>query len=93
MNDKITHQLLNKYSKLTSKALSIVKENIVSGKEKGADEIISMVDNYLSDAKHFEKKGDFVLAYGALNYAHGWIDSGVRLWMFDVDNDKLFTVR
>ncbi|PIN91673.1 DUF357 domain-containing protein [Candidatus Pacearchaeota archaeon CG10_big_fil_rev_8_21_14_0_10_31_9] len=93
MNDKITHQLLNKYFKLTSKALSIVKENIVSGKEKDADEIISMVDNYLSDAKHFEEKGELVLAYGALNYAHGWLDSGVRLGVFDVDNDKLFTVR
>jgi len=27
-----------------------------------------------------------------LNYAHGWIDSGVRLKVFDVDDDRLFTV-
>jgi hypothetical protein len=93
IKDRITLQILNKYLELTSKALNIVKENIVPGKEKDADEIISMAENYLSDAKHFEKKGDFVLAYGALNYAHGWLDSGVRLGIFDVRDDKLFTVK
>ena len=51
-----------------------------------------MVSNYLSDAKHFEKKGDFVNAFAALNYSHGWLDSGVRLDVFKVDDDKLFTL-
>ena len=37
-----------------------------------------MVENYLSDAKHFELKKDYVDTF-ALNYAHGWLDSGVRL--------------
>ncbi|MBS3072785.1 DUF357 domain-containing protein [Candidatus Pacearchaeota archaeon] len=93
MNNKITSKLLSKYFELTSKALSIVKSNVVKGREQDAKEIISMVSNYLSDAKHFEKKGEFVLAYGALNYAHGWLDSGVRLGVFDVKDDKLFTVK
>jgi len=52
-----------------------------------------MVENYLSDARHFEKKEDFVNAFAALNYAHGWIDSGVRLEVFEVDDDKLFTIK
>ena len=93
MNDKITKEKLEKYFNLTSTALKIAKKNIIKGKEKEAKEIIDMVENYLSDARHFEKNKDFVNAYGALNYAHGWLDSGVRLDVFDVDDDKLFTVK
>lgn len=90
---EITKEKLEKYFDLTSKALGIVKINIIPGKEKEAKEIIDMVENYLSDAKHFEKEEDFVNAFGALNYAHGWLDSGVRLNIFEVDDDKLFTVK
>ena len=52
-----------------------------------------MVSNYLSDAKHFEEKGDLVNAFAALNYAHGWLDAGVRLDVFNVKDDKLFTIK
>ena len=90
---EITKEKLEKYFRLTSKALTEVKKNIIKGKEKYAKEIIEMVENYLSDAKHFEKKEDFVNAFAALNYAHGWLDSGVRLDVFDVKDDKLFTVK
>jgi uncharacterized protein len=93
MEDKITKEKLEKYFKLTSNALEEVKKNIILGKKDYAKEIIDMVSNYLSDAKHFEKKGDFVNAFAALNYAHGWLDSGVRLDVFDVKNDKLFTIK
>ncbi|HIG94922.1 MAG TPA: DUF357 domain-containing protein [Nanoarchaeota archaeon] len=93
MENIITKEKLEKYFDLTSRALKIIKVNIISGKENPAKEIIDMVTNYLSDAKHFEKKGDYVNSFAALNYAHGWIDSGVRLDIFDVDDDKLFTVK
>jgi len=93
MENKITKEKLEKYFGLTSEALGVVKGKIISGREEDAKEIIDMVSNYLSDAKHFRDKGDFVNAFGALNYAHGWLDSGVRLSIFDVDDDKLFTVR
>jgi len=92
INNEVSKEKLEKYFELTSKALGIVKENILFGKEKEAKEI-EMVSNYLSDAKHFEDRGDWVLAFGALNYAHGWLDSGVRLDVFEVDDDKLFTVK
>lgn len=91
--DKITKEKLEKYFTLTSTALAEVKKNIIRGKEKYAKEIIEMVENYLSDAKHFEKKKDFVNAFAALNYAHGWLDAGVRLDIFDVTDDKLFTIK
>ena len=73
-------------------ALSIEAERNIK-KLKEAKEIIDMASNYLSDAKHFETQGDFVNAFAALNYAHGWIDSGVRLGIFDVTNNRLFTIK
>jgi hypothetical protein len=93
MQDKITREKLEKYFKLTSKALEEIKKAIIKGKETEAKEIIEMSSNYLSDAKHFEKKQDFVNSFAALNYAHGWIDSGVRLGIFNVKDNKLFTVK
>jgi hypothetical protein len=92
MDNKITKEKINKYFNLTETALSEVKKNIIKGKEKGAKEIIDMVTNYASDAHHFFDNGDWVNAFAALNYAHGWLDSGVRLKIFDVHDDRLFTV-
>jgi len=93
MEKNITMEKIRKYRQLTEKALKIARKNIVRKKEKEAKEIIEMVSNYLSDAEHFEKKGDFVNAFAALNYSHGWLDAGVRLDVFDVDDDKLFTIK
>ena len=93
MKDRISKQKIKKYSDLTSTALNQIKKNIIKGKEDYAKEIIEMVENYLSDAKYFEQKQDFVNAFAALNYAHGWIDSGVRLDIFNVKDRKLFTIK
>jgi len=90
---KITKEKLERYFKVGETAFKMIKKKIVKGKEKEAKEIIEMVGNYISDAHHFENKGDFVNAFAALNYAHGWIDSGVRLEIFDVHDDRLFTVK
>ena len=93
MKNTITKAKLAKYFKLTTTALEEVKKHTIKGKEKEAKEIINMTSNYLSDAKHFEKNGDLVNAFAALNYAHGWLDAGVRLDVFNVKDDKLFTVK
>jgi len=93
MQDKITKQKLSKYFKLTEKALSQAKKKTIKGKEQHAKEIIKMVENYLSDAKYFEKKQDLINAFATINYAHGWLDSGVRLDVFDVKDNKLFTIK
>ena len=92
MEDKITQEKLEKYKGLTKDALKIVKENIIKSKEKEAKEIIDMVENYLSDAGYFEKNKNVVDAFAALNYAHGWLDSGVRLGVFNVKDNRLFTI-
>ena len=58
-----------------------------------AKDFMDMAERYYSDAKHFESKGEIVTAFAALNYAHGWLDAGARLGLFDVDGDNvLFTV-
>ena len=93
MNNLITKEKIKKYFSLTEKALKIVRKSIIKGKEEQAKEIIEMVSNYLSDAKYFEKEKDLVNAFAAINYAHGWIDSGVRLDIFKVKDNKLFTIK
>ena len=93
MENKITQQKLKKYFKTTETALKKAKTKIKKQKKTQAKEIIDMVENYLSDARYFEQKKDFVNAFAAINYAHGWLDSGVRLDIFDVKDDKLFTVK
>jgi len=93
IKDKITKQKIKKYFDLTSIALEQIKKKIIKGKEKEAKEIIEMAGNYLSDSMYFKKKKDLVNSFAALSYAHGWIDSGVRLGVFNVKDEKLFTVK
>jgi len=90
---EVTREKLDRYFSITGEAFEIVRESVISGKEKEAKEIFEMVSNYVSDAKHFDERGDWVLAFAALNYAHGWIDAGVRLDVFEVTDDRLFTVK
>ncbi len=93
MKKILTKEKIEKYFFVTESALKEIKKNIISGKENYAKEIIEMVENYVSDAHHFYSNGDYINAFAALNYSHGWIDSGVRLDIFDVKDDKLFTVK
>jgi hypothetical protein len=90
--DKITKEIIEKYRALSEKALAEVKKNIVKDKKDQAEKIIEMVECYLSDSKHFEKQGDLINSFGAIYYAHGWLDCGARLKIFDVKDDKLFTI-
>lgn len=93
--DKLTSTEIKKYYLITEKALKIVKgkNKIVKGKEIDGHQIILMAESYLSDSQFFEKKGDLINAFGAIYYAHGWIDCGARLGIFDVKDDKLFTIK
>jgi uncharacterized protein len=92
MEDKITKEKIEKYRKISEEALSQARANIAKGKESEAKEIITMVEAYLSDSKHFESTGSLVNSFAAINYAHGWLDSGARLAIFLVKDRKLFTI-
>jgi hypothetical protein len=92
---EITPERLAKYFSVTERALKKVKLVKVAkiDVEKSAHDFLDMAKRYYEDAKHFEKKGDVVTAFAALNYAHGWLDAGARLGLFDVGHDsELFTV-
>ena len=91
-NTEVTIEKINKYRTISTQALELARNNISKGKEKEADEIIVMVEAYLSDSKHFEDKKDYVNALSALSYAHGWLDSGARLKIFNVKDNRLFTI-
>ena len=93
MPKTITEVKLNKYFKITGEALAMARSASRDEKRFGEAEVcIDMAERYYSDAQHFHKKGDLVLAFGALNYAHGWLDCGARLGLFKVSDNRLFTV-
>lgn len=55
--------------------------------------MLRMCDDYQNDARHFMENGDLVRAFGAINYAHAWIDAAVRIGLMDGHNDDhLFTL-
>ena len=58
-----------------------------------AEDILGMVNAYHSDANFFLTEGRGDDAFAAVNYAHGWIDCGVRLGYLDGKGDwQLFTL-
>lgn len=90
---EITKQKLDKYFKITEEALAAVKKSKDRlGMPEVRNDFLDMIERYVSDAHHFESKGDFVNAFAALNYAHGWLDAGARIGLFDVHDSRLFTV-
>jgi len=93
MENIITKEKLAKYFDVTSRALEKVRAAMptAKGERLKADILLDMAERYFSDAKHFEAKGDAVNAFACLNYAHGWLDSGARLGLFDVHDNNLFT--
>ena len=82
--DKITRERLEKEFSITKKALEKVKIIVSEDSElyKKALENLEMAKRYYSDAGHFRKEGDFASAFGALNYAFGLIDAGIKIGVF-----------
>ncbi|MFO8015913.1 MAG: DUF357 domain-containing protein [Candidatus Woesearchaeota archaeon] len=96
MMDRITDEKLDRYFDVTGRALRKVKiaenSDIRHSADKAGD-FLDMAKRYYDDAEHFREKGDKVNAFACLNYAHGWLDAGARLGLFDVGGDsELFTV-
>ena len=91
----LTEERVGRYVRLTREALEKVK---VAAPEKSfnrklAEDFLRMAKAYFDDAKDFEAKGDLVNAFACINYAHGWLDSGARIGLFDVGgDDRLFTL-
>ncbi len=91
---EITKERLDKYYSISKEAFEKAKEsgNRLPEHKKAREDFLDMISRYIKDAKHFEDQGDIVNAFAALNYAHGWLDAGARIGLFDVHDSRLFTV-
>ena len=87
----ITKEHLARYFSITKEALAEAEKAPKNDKE-AADLVIDTALRYVSDAEYHEKRGDRVLAFASLNYAHGWLDAGARLEVFEVHDSRLFQV-
>ena len=95
INDNITKSLAEKYLTLTKKARNKVSMigNQTNEEREMVTIMLEMADNYISDASHFFSIQDYVRSYGAINYAHAWIDACVKLRLMDGHgDDELFTL-
>jgi hypothetical protein len=95
MSDSELEKLVEKDLDITKQAIDKVKI-IAPDKsyiKKIADDFMNMALSYYRDALHFRDNGDLLRALACINYAHGWLDAGARLGIFDVDTDsRLFTL-
>ena len=90
---EVTESKLEKYFAITKEALAMAKESGNRlGMQEEREDFLDMIERYVRDAEHFQEKGDFINAFAALNYAHGWLDAGARIGLFDVHDSRLFTV-
>ena len=80
----LTNERLEREFEVTKKALDKVK--VIIDKEdkfhKIALEFLDTIQRYYQDASYFKDKDDKASAFGALNYAHGWLDACKRIGFF-----------
>lgn len=95
MTATISDDHIKRYLNITKEALDklrIAAPDRSFGKTL-ADDFLNMATSYYNDALHFHESGDVVNAFASVNYAHGWIDCGARIGLFDVGgDDRLFTL-
>ncbi len=90
----VTREKVEQYLALTAearaKATPIAKTDVDVAR---LTSMMRMCDDYQADAKHFLEQGDLVRAFGAINYAHAWIDAAVRIGLMNGHgDDRLFTL-
>lgn len=92
--NNVSDEKLEKYFNVSKEALKKAKEapENIDISDATRKDFLDMIERYISDAEHFKEKRDIVTAFAALNYAHGWLDAGARIGLFDVHDSKLFTV-
>ena len=90
----VTQEKVEKYLNLTAEArIKATSITTNSEDENKLQSMLRMCDDYQNDARHFMENGDLVRAFGAINYAHAWIDAAVRIGLMDGHNDdRLFTL-
>ncbi len=91
----LTVARVESYLDITRRARAKATPKVVEGSTEATQLalMLRMADDYASDAQHFLTVGDLVRAFGAINYAHAWIDAGVKIgWLDGHNDDVLFTL-
>ncbi|MBJ84362.1 MAG: hypothetical protein CMB52_02445 [Euryarchaeota archaeon] len=92
---EVTPELIERYFALTQAAREKATPLHSMDSEEGKRIVVmmEMADSYTSDAKWFAEQGDLVRAFGAINYAHAWIDCAVKIGLMDGHgDDEMFTL-
>lgn len=95
MSTEVTPELIERYLSLTAAARAKATPLHPEGSEeaKRLATMMEMADSYASDAAWFRDNGDLVRAFGAINYAHAWIDCAVKIGLMDGHGDDvMFTL-
>ena len=93
--DTLSVERVEKYLDITKRARAKATPTVEPPSTEGEhlSVMLRMADDYASDAQHFLNIGDLVRAFGAINYAHAWLDAGVKLrWLDGHGDDVLFTL-
>ncbi len=80
----LTDKRLEREFQVTKKALDSIKINVDENHKhyKNALHFLDTAKRYYEDAVYFKKKCDKASAFGALNYAFGWLDAGKNIGLF-----------
>ena len=92
---EVTSELVERYISLTDRARQKITPLCTPNSDEGKhlEIMMEMTDSYTSDAKWFAEQGDLVRAFGAINYAHAWIDCAVKIGLMDGHgDDEMFTL-
>ena len=81
----LTYERLEREFKATKEILDNIEIKIDKDNEnyKNALKFLDTAKRYYDDAKFFKDKNDKASAFGALNYAHGWLDAGKEIDLFE----------
>lgn len=95
MSAGLTEQKVRTYLDTTKRGLEKAKQASPdrSFLRRVGEDFRAMAESYHRDGLAFLAKGDLVNAFACANYAHGWLDAGARLGVFEVGgDDQLFTL-
>ncbi|HWR26136.1 MAG TPA: DUF357 domain-containing protein [Methanosarcina sp.] len=89
LNEKV-----KRYEDMLKRALQKIRSSPMPGSHlcAVAKDYSTMAEAYYKDGRYFLENGDPVNALAAFSYGHAWLDAGVKLGVFVVDDDTLFTI-
>ncbi len=90
----VLDEKVKRYETLLRRALSAFEVAVqdMSHLRKVAEDFSTMAKAYYDDGRFFLEQGDKVNALACFSYGHAWLDAGVKLGVFKVSDENLFTI-